>query len=195
MCITHFAKFWAYKTTTRSLILKTFSRRNQKQTREGSREGSRLEAWRGPWCSTSLGGFVTESAVPWHSKTANVPLRSIEKHIPGLNENDLWIIDPIWLLIPPLPSAGLDNRDLYALRGVFTDESALELARGGGKDSGLSAGDEGRVLVPSWDPGKSLHSISSSTRWEQTSLILYLSCKGCESSENAKRARQYSNTE
>lgn len=83
-----------------------------------------------------------------------------------LNADDLWIIDPIWLLIPPLPSAGLDNRDLYALGGVFTDESALELARGGGKDSGPSAGDEGRVLVPSWDPGKSLHSISSSTRWE-----------------------------
>ena len=61
---------------------------------------------------------------------------STEKHIPGLNENDLWIINPIWLLMPPLLSSGLDNPDLYALRGVFIDESALEQARGTGKDSG-----------------------------------------------------------
>lgn len=52
--------------------------------------------------------------------------------------------------------------EMYTLSGgMFTDESALELARGGGKDSEPRARDEVLVLVPSLnlsgESGKSLH--------------------------------------
>lgn len=52
--------------------------------------------------------------------------------------------------------------EIYTLSGgMFTDESVLELARGGGKDSEPRAQDEVLVLVLSLnlsgEPGKSLH--------------------------------------
>lgn len=107
----HFAKLWAKKTKTKPIILETLSQGNQKQTRDWrAGRGPGLEGWGGRQFR-SLGDWVVSLChlQCYEFPRVNTPLTKYKKHIPGPNENDLWIIDPIWLFMPPLPSFGLDN--------------------------------------------------------------------------------------
>lgn len=154
MCITHFADLWAYKTKTRFLIMEIFNQRNQKQTTEGSREGSRLEAWGGPWCSRSLGGFATVcSTVSFRKQLTHLFTDySIEKHIPGLNENDLWLSTQFGYLghLFSLPAWTIQ---IYMLSGECLRMSQHWSGRGAlGRTVDPRAADEGRALVLSWGP-------------------------------------------
>jgi len=92
--------------------------------------------------------------------------------------------------MPPLFSFGLDNWNLYALGGMITDESAVGLVRGGGKDSWPEARDEVLALVLllylSGDSGKSLHlSLLPHLQGGNTSELfvkaLKIRCRTCSS--------------
>lgn len=105
----HSAKLWADKTKTKSLILESLSHGNQKPTGDWrAGRGPGLEGW-GGLQFRSLGGFIVSFVALGVSKRLNTPLTKYKKHIPGPNENDLWIIDPIWLFMPPRPSFGPDS--------------------------------------------------------------------------------------
>lgn len=90
----HFAK-------TRPLILEILSQGNQKPTRDwreargpGLEGQSRSFGWL-HYVLYSIGSCQNSEHTPNWLK--------YNKHIPGPSENDLWIISPIWLFIPPLP--------------------------------------------------------------------------------------------
>lgn len=136
VCIMHFARFWAYKTKTRSLILETLSQGNQKQTRVWrAGRGPGLEGW---GCqSRFLGDFIMSSAASGVSKTVNMPLTDLStKNIFQGQMKMTFGLSTQFGHLCHLSPFGLDNWNLHALRGMFMDESALELARGSGKDSG-----------------------------------------------------------
>lgn len=195
MYITHFAELWAYKTKTRFLIMETSNWRNQKQTREESREGSRLEAWGGPWCSRSLEASLYSLQYHEFPKTANTPLNWLQHRETYSRTEWKWPLDyrPNLDYYATSPSAW--NPKLYALRGVFTDESALEQARGTGKDSRpLEQQMTCRVLVLAVEKG-SYFTYYLIYKVGTRELNFHLSYKDCESSENARRAHQCSNTE
>lgn len=107
-------------------------------------------------------------------QTSELKLNKQTKHIPGPNENDLQITDPIWLLRPPLLSFDLDNGNLHSqgggpVGGMIMAELAVELARG---DSRPEARDEVLVLVLWSNLSRTLGirfaSFSSSVGWAYT---------------------------
>lgn len=147
----HFAK-------TRPLILETLSQGNQKPTRDWRGERSWV---RPPVRSFGWLHYVLYSTGSCQNSKHTPNWLKYNKHIPGPSENDLWIISPIWLFMPPLPFLGLDGWNLYALRGAVYRWVSIGADESWWEGQWTRASDEVLVLVQSLnlsrDSGKSLH--------------------------------------